>query len=57
MVSKKWRDMGYTNISKKERKKQAKENRGDTFEDYRSTYFKDKTKYNRQRDKKVEDWE
>ena len=49
--------MGYTNISKKERKKRAKENRGNTFEGYRSTYFKDKTKYNRQRDKKVEDWE
>ena len=37
MANKKWRDMGYTNISKKERKKRAK--------------------YNRQRDKKVEDWE
>ena len=49
MVSKKWKDMGYTNISKKERKKQARKNRGDTFEGYRSTYFKDKTKYNRQK--------
>ena len=57
MVNKKRRDMGYTNISKKERKKRAKENRGDTFEGYRSTYFKDKTKYNRQRDKKIENWE
>ena len=47
----------YVNVSKKKRKEQAKENRSETFEGYRSTYFKDKTKYNRQRDKKIEDWE
>ena len=47
----------YVNVSKKKRKEQAKENRGETFEGYRSTHFKDKTKYNRQRDKKIEDWE
>lgn len=43
----------YVNISKKKRKELAKLNRGDTFEGYRPTYFKDKTKYNRQKYKKI----
>lgn len=44
----------YVNVSKKKRKEQAKENRKGTFEGYRPTYFKDKTKYNRQKYKNFE---
>ena len=44
----------YVNISKKKRKELAKANRVDSFEGYRPTFFKDKTKYNRQKYKKIE---
>lgn len=44
----------YVNISKKKRKELAKANRKDTFEGFRPTYFKDKTKYNRQAYKKID---
>ena len=44
----------YVNVSKKKRKEQAKENRGETFVGYRSVFFKDKTKYNRQKNKKID---
>ena len=53
MTKKKMNKATYVNVSKKKRKEQAKENRGDTFEGYRPTYFKDKTKYNRQKNKKL----
>lgn len=56
MTTKKIQSATYVNISKKKRKEQAKENRGETFVGYRSTYFKDKTKYNRQKNKKIKDW-
>lgn len=44
----------YVNISKKKRKELAKLNRGDSFEGFRPTFFKDKTKYNRQKYKKFD---
>nr|WP_318661128.1 hypothetical protein [uncultured Treponema sp.] len=44
----------YTNISKRARKEQTKANRGETFVGCRSTYFADKTKYNRKRLEKIE---
>ena len=42
----------YVNKSKKQRKEEAKKNRED-WVGLRPTFYKDKTKYNRQRDKKV----
>ena len=42
----------YINKSKKQRKEEAKKNRED-WVGLRHTFYKDKTKYNRQRDKKV----
>lgn len=44
----------YVNISKKKRKELAKANRGETFTGFRPTFFKDKTKYNRQQYKKID---
>lgn len=54
MTKKAMEKANYVNISKKKRKELAKANRKDTFEGYRPTFFKDKTKYNRQKYKKFE---
>ena len=53
MTDKKIKNSLYVNVSKKKRKEKAKENRGETFVGYRSAFFKDKTKYNRQKNKKI----
>ena len=57
MTKKKIDKANYVNVSKKKRKEIARANRGDTFEGYRPVYFRDKTKYNRQKSKQIKDWE
>ena len=52
MTKKEIKRATYINKSKKQRKEEAKKNRED-WVGLRPTFYKDKTKYNRQRDKKV----
>ena len=53
MSKKKLAKASYTNISKKARKEKIAADRGETFVGCRPTYFKDKTKYDRKRFKKI----
>lgn len=52
MTKKEMERTTYINKSKKQRKEEAKKNRIDWI-GLRPAFYKDKTKYNRQRDKKI----